>query len=376
MKKNIALIGGTIESLATSLHLVKNQYHVDYIEKEKEINLKGRGLILTPRASNSLIKLGVYDKVKKLGHQLNYQVLVNSKGRDYYSYKWNINSLPFLSISEELLGEIFLQEIKNISKGNFNVHYRESYKIKDNHVQFTNPILKKNFDHLIVAEGPNSKIRKELFQIETNSLNYMRVQLITRCPSILDYEDRVIEWWGYGHRFVMFPLSKTELCIQVFSPLEESIPFTKLQVGSYITEIFKDFKGYGIQNILNDIKYQLTTQNNIQTSFDFFENFKVNKKPDSNIHLMGTSIHQIDDSLFQQASVSFDDSLEILNYLQDTSKPFYNRNSIQFLNEKSQYISKEYLKNIGSFRSLFRFFRIIIYKGLLMDQSMKKVNKF
>lgn len=376
MKKSVAIIGGTVESLATSLNLVKNNYLVYYVDKKRESNFQGRGMILTPRSLNSLKKLGVYDTVLKVGYPLNYQTILSDRGKDYYTYKWKSPQGQFLSISEELLSEIFLQEIKKNSK-DFKMFFKESYKIKDKNIEFFQLELKKKFDHIISAEGNDSKIRNELFETEIPEKSHIqRVQCITTCPSELNYEDRVLEWWGHGKRLVLFPLSRSKVCLQLYYKIEEDFERNNIQRLSMLLESMKDLKGYGIQNIQKTLRFELSSQNpkNVMTSSsDFFQNWILKNKNESNIHLLG---NPIDPSLFQNDALNFEDSIEILNLLNDPSYNFYNRKEIQFLNKKSQKVSNEYSKNIGSFRSIFRLLRFITYKGFLMDMAMKDTNKF
>ena len=214
---NISILGGGIGGLSTAIALKQEGFDVDVYERHTGPTEIGAGIVCWPNASFVLQQLGVLDKVAEVAGSLSYMHRFSCNGESIGSLDINeLNQLmkyPSYSIIRKDLMSILTQRSLQLD---INIHYQHKVTSLSNNngkacVQFSNG---KNIepDITIGAEGRmNSLARKYVNQenapIYQGFINWIGV---FECESDVFNELSVSDYWGFGERFGIVPISKTK----------------------------------------------------------------------------------------------------------------------------------------------------------------------
>lgn len=165
MKLNIAIAGGGIAGLTAALAFAKNGHQVTVFEQANSLRDIGAGIQISPNANKVLAKLGLAADVKAISFEPEVLNLVNGKtGR-------TLSALPFETMMRQRYGAPYLvvhrgdlQTVLLIAANADALIKVQTGMLIDrfNDVGDGIEIAGKKFDLLIVADGINSTLRKQI----------------------------------------------------------------------------------------------------------------------------------------------------------------------------------------------------------------------
>jgi len=200
----IGIIGGGITGLSTALALQKFGFSSVIFEQAKEFNEVGAGIWVQPNAIKVFNWLGIGERIKQKGIELDSVEITDSK------------LIPFKKMNRELvydednrivaihraeLQKILVQEVQKTSQISMGTKY-VSHETNDKGVTIKFEDGIKIVDLLLGADGINSQVRKS---IAPNSMLRNSGQICWRGISQIDLPDALIhsgkEAWGKQIRF-------------------------------------------------------------------------------------------------------------------------------------------------------------------------------
>ena len=218
-KLSVAIIGGGIGGLAAGLHLLEAGHDVQIYEQSPQILEVGAGLVVSPNASNLLIRLGLGDELARIGvrplafHQRRWQdgrTLARSRLRDETEALWGAPAYVFhRGELNAVLTQAMPDERVHLS------HRCGGFTDRGDHVEarFENGATIKA-DVLIGADGIHSTIRRQLLGEErprfTGCIAYRGLIPMERVAH-LNIEVASTNWMGPGRHFVHYPVASGRL---------------------------------------------------------------------------------------------------------------------------------------------------------------------
>jgi 2-polyprenyl-6-methoxyphenol hydroxylase-like FAD-dependent oxidoreductase len=200
-KSNIGIIGGGIGGIVTAVALRQFGYNVTVYERASALNESGAGMMLWANAMRVFLELGLVEKIKPYGGEMNQflvrtdngKVLMNIATGDFEVPSVCIRRADLLSI---LVGEL-PTEIINLSHKLENIEQINDKVV----VRFENGVMNEH-DAVIGADGIGSIVRRQIFD---NCQPIYRGYKIWR--GIAEYfgddvcDGESSETWGVGQRF-------------------------------------------------------------------------------------------------------------------------------------------------------------------------------
>jgi hypothetical protein len=81
--------------------------------------------------------------------------------------------------------------------------------------------------------------------------------MIIKCPSEIDYQNNIFEWWGQT-RLVVFPVSNSEIAVSITLKMPETgLDKTSKIVISQIGKACSDFKGSAVELVIKEVKNKI-----------------------------------------------------------------------------------------------------------------------
>lgn len=187
--------------MATAVALRQFGYHVTVYERASALNEAGAGMMLWANAMRVFLELGLVEKIKPFGGEMNYFLVRTSNGKILMNIATGDFEVPSVCIRRAdllsiLVGEVPVKQIK------LNHTLKNVKQIKDKVViSFENGVTKEH-DAVIGADGIGSIVRKQIFD---NCQPVYRGYKIWR--GIATYFGNEVsdgvssETWGIGQRF-------------------------------------------------------------------------------------------------------------------------------------------------------------------------------
>jgi len=313
---DIAIIGGGIAGLTTSLALHKYGISSTVYERANELNEVGAGIWLQPNALKVLNHLGVGDKICQEGVVLK-RVDITNKNLQAFTKQQNIvvdqKGNQIISIHRAKLQKILYDALpkKNIKLGK---------SLKTIHQSPINACLEFNdssekADFVIAADGINSNVRKKLFP---NSSLRDSGQICWRGISKyqLPKEFRAIgrEAWGYNIRFGFSQISENEVYWFAVVNKKPSKSLDTSEIKKTLKSTFIKFHPL-IGEVLDK------TQEDKIIEGDLFDLKRLDKWYDQNVCLVGDAAHATTPNMGQGAGQGIEDAYVLARLIKDHKLP-------------------------------------------------------
>lgn len=82
MAETVSIIGAGIGGLTTALTLKQRGLNVNIFESSSEIKFVGAGIIITNNAMQIFQKMGIQDKIEKIGNKISYMKITDTQLND------------------------------------------------------------------------------------------------------------------------------------------------------------------------------------------------------------------------------------------------------------------------------------------------------
>lgn len=215
-KASIAIVGGGIGGLTAALSLWKAGFDAHVYEQASAIREVGAGIVLTPNATRLLYRLGLHDKLQKLGvAPVAWRQRRWDDGKTLMVSPVAVESGPpaFVTMHRADFIAMLAQALppERLHLG----HRLVGFSDRDGHVdvQFENGTTIKA-DMLVGADGIHSGVRKSLLGEErprfTGCVAY-RGLVPAEQLSHLDLPSESQIWLGPGKHFVHYPVQASRL---------------------------------------------------------------------------------------------------------------------------------------------------------------------
>ncbi|MGL4630485.1 MAG: FAD-dependent monooxygenase [Leadbetterella sp.] len=214
MEKTINIVGAGIGGLTTALALKQKGICVNIFEGSSEIKPVGAGIILANNAMQVFQKLGLQDKIEKVGNKISCMKITDEKLNDIsvvdlteYEKTYGVQNIAIHrgELQKILASEIGFENI-NLSKRLSRIEKGECYKLifEDQSIVESQVI--------IGADGINSVIRNQLFEKSSiRNANQTCWRGICEIDLPQKYNLELNEAWGKGKRFGFVKISNKKV---------------------------------------------------------------------------------------------------------------------------------------------------------------------
>ncbi|MCH8495196.1 MAG: FAD-dependent monooxygenase, partial [Balneolales bacterium] len=249
----IAIIGGGIGGLATATALQHHGLEFDLFEQTPELTEIGAGVGLSEAPIAILEKFGLVDKLFAAGAPISGACMMDKKFRKVRQIDLKSRSVCIHRARlVDILGTHIPPEKVHLSKKVRSVEFLHNNSAKDEvRVNFEDGSTG-TFDLLIVADGINSTIRKQIFpDIAIRYANHVIWRGITTMPLPAEIANKFVEIWDKGRRFLCISLDSERT---FWLALDRGEPGGKDNPETIISELldkFSDFDDLALDFIKN-----------------------------------------------------------------------------------------------------------------------------
>jgi 2-polyprenyl-6-methoxyphenol hydroxylase-like FAD-dependent oxidoreductase len=299
MKTDISIIGAGIGGLTTALILKQKKIEVKIYEGSPAIKPVGAGIILANNAMQVMKKLGLQEKLEKVGNKLSCMKItdINLKpisvtDLSFFEQKYKVSNLAIhRGELQRILAETIGYEHINLSKRVFEIEKKDYYNLtfEDGSSLETQTI--------IGADGIKSIIRNQLFEkTKIRNANQICWRGIAEIDLPKKYHNELNEAWGKGKRFGFVKISATKVYWY-------ALINTPKQVDSQanLLNLFQEFH----TDILNIIE---TTPSNQIIFSEITDLTPIKKWYQDNLCLIGDAAHATTPNLGQGACQAIEDA--------------------------------------------------------------------
>jgi 2-polyprenyl-6-methoxyphenol hydroxylase-like FAD-dependent oxidoreductase len=309
--KKVLIVGGGIGGLATAIALQKVGIETEIVEKQKEWNVYGVGIILQSNALRAIDALGITEEFLAVGTTHSALHIRDSQGNMIFdapihpSGKFNITG----GIPRRDLHEILLQTaIKNGTK----ITLGTTVEVIENagsfvYAKFTDG-TSGTYDLVIGADGVRSKVRNLVFgDIEPTFVGQAVWRYTLKRPKDLE---NITMFYGKNAKAGIVPMTKDNCYVFVVTA-EPGNPWKQEdQLHVLMREAFKEFGG-----LIAELSEQITDPKEVV--YRPLETLIV-EKPwyRDRVLLIGDSAHATVPHLAQGAAMAIEDALVLAELLQ------------------------------------------------------------
>jgi 2-polyprenyl-6-methoxyphenol hydroxylase-like FAD-dependent oxidoreductase len=299
MKTDISIIGAGIGGLTTALILKQKKIEVKIYEGSPAIKPVGAGIILANNAMQVMKKLGLQEKLEKVGNKLSCMKItdINLKpisvtDLSFFEQKYKVSNLAIhRGELQRILAETIGYEHINLSKRVLEIEKKDYYNLTfdDGSSLETQTI--------IGADGIKSIIRNQLFEkTKIRNANQICWRGIAEIDLPKKYHNELNEAWGKGKRFGFVKISATKVYWY-------ALINTPKQVDSQanLLNLFQEFH----TDILNIIE---TTPSNQIIFSEITDLTPIKKWYQDNLCLIGDAAHATTPNLGQGACQAIEDA--------------------------------------------------------------------
>lgn len=364
MKDTVNIIGAGIGGLTTALTLKQRGLNVNIFESSAEIKPVGAGIILANNAMQVFQKLGIHDKIEKLGNKISYMKITDEQ----------LNSISIVDLTKYE---------KKYGVHNIAIHRGELQKLLANEVGYENLNLSKRLakieksdlfkltfeDQSIIeskivigADGLKSVVRNQLFEKSTlRNANQICWRGICEIELPEKYHNELNEAWGRGKRFGFVKISNKK---SYWYALANSKNVKTENVN--LTRLFSEFHSDILQIISATTKDQIIVNEIIDLK-------PIDKWQSEHVCLIGDAAHATTPNLGQGACQAIEDAY-ILGKLLDNGLTLENTfKEYEKIRRKKAHMIVHSSWNIGKMAHIENKFMIGL-RNFLMKNLPKSAN--
>ncbi len=299
MADTVDIIGAGIGGLTTALTLKQRGIKVEVYEGSSEIRPVGAGIILANNAMQVFKKLGIQDKIEKVGNKISILKITDAELKPLsivdlseYEEKYGVSNIAIHrgELQKILANEIGFENI-HLSKRLFKIEKNEIFKLtfEDNSVI--------DSKLLIGADGIKSIVRNQLFVKTTlRKPNQTCWRGICEIDLPQKYHNELNEAWGVGKRFGFVKISDKK--VYWFALVNsKNIKLDDENLIDFFSEFHSD-----ILNIITATKKEQIILSDIVDIKPF------DKWHDENVCLIGDAAHATTPNLGQGACQAIEDA--------------------------------------------------------------------
>jgi 2-polyprenyl-6-methoxyphenol hydroxylase-like FAD-dependent oxidoreductase len=393
-QQRVNIIGATIEGLTTAISLQrfsKNPPSIRVLDTRENIDeKKGETLIITPRASQILKDLDLFNQVKQQGNSIGHYILLNSKNKVWMDRDWE--NKDYIAISYHRLHKILLDATK-LTPVSFKYVIKDIVKEKDKYVIKSSRALgipDLISDVLIGADGAKSNIRDRFFAdavVQDSHRNVDYNYMIINTPSEVDFEDRAFEYWGNTTRFAIVPINQRQLgIVSAFRNPEAGSERRGRSVVTTINQVHKelaklDAPSY-ILKALKKIEDAGALPPYVEAIGKAPSDILVSEDVRDGVALIGEAAHTIDPIMWQTPRVALEDGYELAKCLADKQdlkaalQTYKNsrKAQVQSIDNASKYFTKQFTKQSHVFVDWYRSLKMMLGQKLVIKAKLRNLH--
>jgi len=299
MTETVNIIGAGIGGLTTALTLKQKGLNVKIYESSAEIKPVGAGIIIANNAMQVFQKLGLQDKIEKVGNKISFMKITDTQLNDIsvvdlseYEKKYGVHNIAIHrgELQKILADEIGFENI-NLSKRLSKIEKEELFKLTfEDNTTFECKLV-------IGADGIKSVVRNQLFKESTlRNANQKCWRGICEIDLPKNYHNELNEAWGKGKRFGFVKISDKKV---YWYALTNANKFSKKTTN--LIEVFKEFH--------TDILKIISATNKEQIILNDIIDLKpIDKWQAENVCLIGDAAHATTPNLGQGACQAIEDA--------------------------------------------------------------------
>lgn len=302
MTDTVNIIGAGIGGLTTALTLKQKGLNVKLFESSAEIKPVGTGIILANNAMQVFQKLGIQEKIEKVGNKISFMKITDDQLKPLsvvslseYEQKYKVSNIAIHrgALQKILADEIGFENI-NLSKRLSKIEKAELLKLTfEDNTTIESKLV-------IGADGLKSVVRNQLFEENTlRNANQICWRGICEIDLPIKYHNELNEAWGKGKRFGFVKISDKKV---YWYALANSKNANTDNVN--LTELFKEFHSDILQIISVTNKEQIIIS-------DIFDLKPIKKWQSQNVCLIGDAAHATTPNLGQGACQAIEDAYVI-----------------------------------------------------------------
>jgi len=299
MTETVNIIGAGIGGLTTALTLKQKGLNVKIYESSAEIKPVGAGIIIANNAMQVFQKLGLQDKIEKVGNKISFMKITDTQLNDIsvvdlseFEKKYGVHNIAIHrgELQKILADEIGFENI-NLSKRLSKIEKEELFKLTfEDNTTFECKLV-------IGADGIKSVVRNQLFEESTlRNANQKCWRGICEIDLPKNYHNELNEAWGKGKRFGFVKISDKKV---YWYALTNANKFSKKTTN--LLEVFKEFH--------TDILKIISATNKEQIILNDIIDLKpIDKWQAENVCLIGDAAHATTPNLGQGACQAIEDA--------------------------------------------------------------------
>jgi len=299
MTETINIIGAGIGGLTTALIAKQRGINVNIFESSTEIKPVGAGIILANNAMQIFQKLGLQEKIEKVGNRISYIKITDEQLKNIsvselseFEKKYGVHNIAIHrgELQKILVDEIGYDHIY-LSKRLTQIEKTEFLKLTfEDHSTFVGKVV-------IGADGIKSVVRNQLFA-ESSLRNADQICWRGICEIDLPqkYHNELNEAWGKGKRFGFVKISDRKVYWYALAN-SKNVKVNDISLTKFYDEFHID-----IINIIS------ATQKEQIIVSDIFDLKPIDKWQKDNVCLIGDAAHATTPNLGQGACQAIEDA--------------------------------------------------------------------
>ncbi|KAF0983964.1 hypothetical protein FDP41_007879 [Naegleria fowleri] len=349
--KIVGVSGQSVEGLVFSLALSQLNSTSNNTQQENQIKsievysnpnpLKDEACILSQQCVNMLRDYCGVDVTKSpYAKNLSHYHIIRADIRNPITVMDLKHIAPpegLYSIQKSFLLQLLLekaQQNQNINLVNDNVRAitESNGKIA---ISSKKAITKRHVDLLVAAEEDiqhstalkylQSKLGNESTMVRSRF--YECDSIIMPCPSDIDYESRMFEWWNNSSRLTIIPLPNQQLGLNSiqYIPKHSALGAERVNTNClhFVFKIHSNLRDNGVDSVLDNMRQLFYTRDRVgvvassKIAYDHELKQLYHTMDDSSVVAIGNVAHSVDPTLYQQTFVAIHDAVQLAIHLKE-----------------------------------------------------------
>ncbi|MEH7362151.1 FAD-dependent monooxygenase [Priestia megaterium] len=308
--KKVLIVGGGISGLTAAIALKKAGIEAEIVEKEKEWNVYGVGIIQPPNALRALNEIGLADECIKQGTPYSGFDYYTGEGHFlYHGVSPTVEGYPGVNgISRRKLHYILLESVQKIkTKIHMGTTISTLKQVANGVSVELNSGTSQTYDLVIGADGSNSKVRELIVGSIDQQYSGQGVWRYTLSRP-KDLENGIF-YYGKKAKAGLVPMSDREmyLLVTTYEPGNPKLPADQLHV--LLRERLAEFGG-----AIAEAAKQVTNANEVVYR-PIFTHLIPSPWYRGNVLLVGDAAHGTAPHLGQGASIAIEDVIVLADIL-------------------------------------------------------------